>query len=68
MDLLPSCKLLSSKGVFKRKWNLDGSIEKYKARLVIKGYKQTKGLDYLTYILENKFHKDGACNCCIKEP
>ena len=25
---------------------VDGSIDKYKARLVIKGYKQTKGLDY----------------------
>ena len=24
----------------------DGSIDKYKARLVVKGYKQTKGLDY----------------------
>ena len=25
---------------------VDGSIDKYKARLVIKGYKQTEGLDY----------------------
>ena len=25
---------------------VDGSINKYKSRLVIKGYKQTKGLDY----------------------
>ena len=25
---------------------VDGSIDKYKARLVIKGYRQTKGLDY----------------------
>ena len=29
-----------------RKRKLDGSIDKYKARLVIKGYKQTEGLDY----------------------
>ena len=31
---------------FKRKRKIDGSIDKYKARLVIKGYKQTEGLDY----------------------
>ena len=46
MDFPPSCKPLSSKWVFKRKQKVDGSIDKYKARLVIKGYKQTEGLDY----------------------
>ena len=46
VDLLPGCKLLSSKQVFKRKRKVDGSIDKYKARIVTKGYKQTKGLDY----------------------
>ena len=46
MDLLAGYKLLSSKWVFKRKRKVDGSIDKYKARLVIKGYRQTKGLDY----------------------
>ena len=46
VDLPPGCKPLSSKWVFKRKRKVDGSIDKYKARLVIKGYKQTKGLDY----------------------
>ncbi|KAL6329121.1 hypothetical protein AAG906_007667 [Vitis piasezkii] len=46
VDLLPSCKPLSSKWIFKRKMKSNWSIDKYKARLVIKGYKQTKGLDY----------------------
>ena len=46
VDLPPGCKPLSSKWVFKRKRKVDGSIDKYKARLVIKGYKQTEGLDY----------------------
>ena len=46
MDIPPSFKPLSSKWVFKRKGKVDGPINKYKARLVIKGYKQTEGLDY----------------------
>ena len=46
VDLPPGCKPLNSKWVFKRKRKVDGSIDKYKARLVIKGYKQTEGLDY----------------------
>ena len=46
VDLPPGCKFLSSKQVFKRKRKVDGSIDKYKARLVTKGYKQTEGLDY----------------------
>ena len=46
MDFPPSCKPLSSKWVFKRKRKVDGSIDKYKLRLVIKGYKQIEGLDY----------------------
>ena len=51
VDLPLGCKPLSSKWVFNRKWKVDGSIDKYKARLVIKGYKKTEGLDYLTHIL-----------------
>ncbi|KAK8685120.1 hypothetical protein V6N13_041128 [Hibiscus sabdariffa] len=46
MDLPPGIKRLSSKWIFKRKMKADGSIDKYKARLVIKGYRQKEGLDY----------------------
>ena len=57
VDLPPCCKPLSSKWVFKRKRKVDGSIDKYKARLVIKGYKQTKGLDYFdTYSLVTRIN------------
>ena len=42
-----------------------GLIDKYKTRLMIKSYKQTEGLDYFD---KNKFHKDDACNYCLKEP
>mgnify|MGYP003702259905 CR=1 FL=1 len=47
MDLAPSSKPLGYKWIFKRKMKADGSIDKYKARLVVKGYRQKEGLDYL---------------------
>ena len=57
MDLPSGCKPLSSKWVFKRKRKVDGSIDKYKERLVIKGYRQTEGLDYFdTYSLVTKIN------------
>ena len=46
VDLPPGCKPLGSKWIFKRKMKTDGTIDKYKARLVIKGYKQKEGHDY----------------------
>ena len=57
VDLPPGCKPLSSKWVFKRKWKVDGSIDKYKVRPVFKGYKQTEGLDYFdTYSLVTRIN------------
>ena len=46
VDLPPGNKPLQCKGIFKRKMKADGAIDKYKARLVVKGYKQREGLDY----------------------
>ena len=46
VDLPHGCKPLGYKWIFKRKLKADGSIDKYKARLVIKGYRQKEGLDY----------------------
>ncbi|KAK9052683.1 hypothetical protein SSX86_029313 [Deinandra increscens subsp. villosa] len=46
VDLPPGCKPLGYRWLFKRKMKPDGSIDKYKARLVIKGYRQKEGLDY----------------------
>ena len=39
IDLPPSANTIGCKWIFKRKFKQDGSIEKYKARLVAKDFK-----------------------------
>ncbi|GJU62811.1 zinc finger, CCHC-type containing protein [Tanacetum coccineum] len=39
-------KPLGCKWIFKRKLKVDGIVEKFKARLVIQGFKQKSGIDY----------------------
>ncbi|KAF3618126.1 putative UDP-glucose flavonoid 3-O-glucosyltransferase 6-like [Capsicum annuum] len=46
VDLPPGNKPLGSKWIFQRKMKADGTIDKYKARLVVKGFKHKEGLDY----------------------
>jgi hypothetical protein len=40
-------KAIGYKWVFKLKLHVGGSVEGYKARLVVKEFNQTKGIDYL---------------------
>ena len=52
IDLTPDAKTMDCKWIFKRKFKPDGSIEKYKAHLVVKVFKQKKGVDYFdTFVL-----------------
>lgn len=46
VDLPAGCKPLGYRWIFKRKMKADGTVDKYKARLVVKGYNQREGLDY----------------------
>ncbi|GJS10359.1 zinc finger, CCHC-type containing protein [Tanacetum coccineum] len=45
-DLPPGCKHLGCKWIFKRKMKFDGTIDKFKARLVIQDFRQKEGIDY----------------------
>nr|GEX31931.1 zinc finger, CCHC-type [Tanacetum cinerariifolium] len=45
-DLPPGCKPLGCIWIFKRKMKFDGTIDKFKARLVIQGFILKEGIDY----------------------
>ena len=46
VQLPPNRVAIGSKWVFRTKYNPDGSIQKYKARLVAQGFNQRQGFDY----------------------
>ena len=41
-----ACKPIRFKWIYRAKYHVDGSINMYKARLIVKGYAQTHGIDY----------------------
>jgi hypothetical protein len=45
VELPTGINTIRKKWVFKRKLNVEGKVEKYKARLVSKGYSQVEGID-----------------------
>jgi hypothetical protein len=46
VEFLVGRKNVGSKWLFKKKFNVEGKVEKYKSRLVAKGYSQVEGIDF----------------------
>lgn len=45
-DLPKGKNVVGLKWIFKTKYHADGSVQKYKPRLVVKGYSQQQGIDF----------------------
>ena len=50
VELPKGSKAINFKWIFKKKLKTDGSVERYKARLVIKGFTQKFGVNFFILI------------------
>eukprot|EP00253_Pinus_taeda_P011801 PITA_11801 len=58
VELPAGRKAIGSKWVFKKNTNAEGNVEKYKARLVVKGYSQVEQMDVKTTFLHEDLEEE----------
>lgn len=51
VDLPPGRKAIEGKWIFRKKYSSDGQVERFKARFVVRGFKQQAGVDYVEHKL-----------------
>ena len=66
VDRPASHPVITNKWVFKKKNDLSGAVEKYKARVVARGFMQEEGVDYTETFPNSSVRKhpphDSSCN------
>lgn len=67
IEFLKGYKSIGVKCVYKKKMNVQGEIERYKAHLVVKGYKQKAWIDYDSFCsgCKNRDNSTYFVYCCI---
>lgn len=65
VDLPSKSKQLGYKWIFQRKMKDNGTIDKYKIKLVVKGFKQQERVNYFdTFIcIKKNFHTNTSSYC-----
>ena len=61
VDLPPGKNTIGSRWVLKTKYNSDGSVYKYKARLVAQGFSQKQGIGYDVFAPVVKYARYVLC-------
>lgn len=57
-------KSLSHEWIFKKKMKIDSIIYKYKAKRVVKEFRQQEGMNYLTFIcVKTNYHMNTNSHC-----